>query len=455
VTTILTDRPRIARRSLLRAAGIAVGLPALEAMVPGGGGRAARAAGVAPRRFVVMFSANGTIYPQWLPVAGPGGARDFQLSPILQPLAARQADLVVVAGLAQQGGGGDGHQNGIGGMLTGQSLDPGPFQGGANSGTSGWAAGISVDQAVAAAIGGTTRLRSLELGVQVGEADNRSRMSYLGADQPVPPETSPLNAYNRLFGGDGASPLALARLRARRRSVLDAVRGQLAKVEARVGASDRARLDAHATAIRGIEDRLDAATNQTPACLNPAAPQLPPSLFDNDAFPAVGTLQMDLMALALACDLTRVASLQWSQSVSQVRHTWLGITDGHHDLSHLPDDDAVAVDKLTRINTWYATQLAYLTGKLADTPEVDGTRLLDASLVLWCNELGKGNTHSRLNAPYVLVGGAGGGLATGRFLTYTGDLPHNNLLTSLLLAMGIPATTFGRADWCTGPLVGL
>lgn len=443
----------ISRRTILRAAGVGVAVPLLEAMRPAG--RVARAAGAAaPKRFIVMFSPNGTIYPSWLPVAGAGGERDFTLSPILQPLSPLQADLVVVAGLSQQGGGGDGHQNGIGGMLTGQSLNPGPFQGGGNAGASGWAGGISVDQRIAAAIGSSTRLRSLELGVEVVSADNWSRMSYLGSNRPVPPEDSPLHAYERLFAGDAGSPEALALLRARRRSVLDAVAGQFAALSARVGVSDRARLDAHSTSIREIELRLDAQAVASSTCVDPGAPR-PPASSSNDDFPVIGTLQMDLLVLALACDLTRVASLQWSHSVSQVRHTWLGISEGHHDLSHLPDDDAVAQAKLTQINTWYASQLAYLAGRMAGIPDVDGKRLLDGSLILWCNELGKGNSHSRQNAPYVLLGSAGGALSTGRFLSYAGSPPHNNLLTSLLIAMGIPATTFGKPEWCTGPLAGL
>jgi Protein of unknown function (DUF1552) len=443
---IRTGRPLIRRRAFLRAAGAVVTLPLLEAMRP----TAARAA-TAPKRFVVMFSPNGTIYPNWVPT---GGETDFVLSPILQPLAPVRSDLVVISGLFQQGGGGDGHQNGIGGMLTGQSLNPGPFQGGGNSGTSGWAGGISVDQRIAAKIGGGTRFRSLELGVQVASADNWSRMSYLGSDRPLPPEDSPLGAYMRLFAGASASPEEVARLRARRRSVLDAVKVQFDAVSARVGTADRARLDAHATSIREIENRLDV-TASTATCNDPGAPALPANPTANDSFPAVGKLQMDLLALALSCDLTRVASLQWSRSVSQVRFTWLGIREGHHDLSHLADDDTQAVGKLTQINTWYAQQFAYLVGKLAGTIEVDGSRLLDSSLLLWCNELGKGNAHSRKLAPYVLAGSAGGALRTGRFLNYTGDQPHNDLLVSLLQAMDVPATTFGKVEWCHGPLAGV
>ncbi len=450
---IRDGRPLIPRRAVLRAGGVAFTLPLLEAMQP----RAARAATSAPKRFVVMFSANGTILPHWLPAGGDGSLT--LSSPILSPLAPYAGDIVVASGIFQQGGGGDGHQNGIGGMLTGQSLNPGPFQGGANSGSSGWANGISVDQRVAEVLGKSTRLRSLELGVQVGSGgDNGNRMSYLGPDRPVPPEDNPARAYLRLFGEASASPAELARLRARRRSVLDGVLAQFQAVSARVGRADRARLDAHATMVRDIETRMDATAVPSAACRDPGAPTAAGGAADltaNDSFPAVGRLQMDLLAVALACDLTRVASLQWSRSVSFTRFTWLGISEPHHELSHLPDNDAAAVDKLTRINRWYAEQMAYLVGQLADATDADGSRLLDASLVLWCNELGKGNAHSRRQAPYVLAGRAGGALRTGRLLSYTGDPPHNDLLVSLLLAMDIPTTTFGKSEWCRGPLPGV
>jgi len=129
----------------------------------------------------------------------------------------------------------------------------------------------------------------------------------------------------------------------------------------------------------------------------------------------------------------------------------------HHTLSHLGDDDAAAVDKLTRINNWYAQQLAGLLSRLAAVPDVDGSTLLDNTLVLWSNELAKGNTHSRMGAPYVLAGHAGGALRAGRFLDYSGlALPHNDLLVGLLNIMGLPDTSFGKPDWNSGqPLPGL
>jgi hypothetical protein len=439
---------RFGRRAWLRgAAGAAVGLPWLEALAP----RRARAASQPPLRFVVMFSPNGTLPGQWTPT---GGETDFVLSPILAPLEPHRASIVIVQGLDQQGGGGDGHQNGMGGMLTGSPLNAGPF-GGVGAPPAGWASGPSVDQRIAEVIAGSTKLRSLELGVQVGSADNWGRMCYRAANQPLPPSDDPAAVYATVFADLHTDPAVLARRRIRQQSILDSVGAQYTRLSGRLGADDRRRLDAHLTAVREVETRLttDVVVSNA-ACADPRLASVDEDA--NDSFPTVGALQIDLLVMALACDITRVASLQWSRSVSQTRFTWAGVSEGHHDLSHKGDDDLGAVAKLQTINTWYAQQLSNLMTKLAAVPDANGTTLLDNTLILWCNELAKGNTHSRHDAPYVLGGRAGGALRTGRYLSYEGQgIPHNNLLVSLLNVVGIPDASFGKSDWCTGPLTGL
>lgn len=440
----------ISRRAILRgAAGAAIALPWLEAMSP----RKARGA-TTPKRFIVMFSPNGTLPGQWTPT---GSETSFTLSPILTPLAPHQSDLVIIEGLLQEGGGGDGHQNGIGGMLTGSPLNPGPFAG-VGAPPAGWATGPSIDQRIVQALAAPTPFQSLELGVQVGAADNWGRMIYQAANQPLPPTDDPTQVYNSVFTDLHTDPAALAHLRARHKSILDAVGAEYTRIGSQLGSADKQRLDAHLNAVREIETRLTTSlVDNNPACQDPAsAASTTLAIQANDSFPAVGSLQMDLLTMALACDLTRVASMQWSRSVSQVRFTWLNVPDGHHDLSHRSDDDSDAVNKLTLINTWYAQQMADLITRLKNTPDGAGGTLFDNTLVLWSNELAKGNTHSRQDAPYVLAGNAGGGLRTGRFVSYEGQgLPHNNMMVSILNAFDIPDTTFGEADWCTGPLVGL
>jgi hypothetical protein len=441
---------RLSRRTFLRGAGgAAIALPWLEAMAP----RRAQAGTGPVKRFIVMFSANGTIPTAWTPTAGMSQT-DFTLSPILSPLEPHKSDLVIIGGLEQKGGGGDGHQNGMSGMLTGQMLNSGPFAG-VGAAPAGWPMGPSVDQRIAKALAVPTPLRSLELGVQVGSADNWGRMIYRDANQPLPPDDDPASVYGRVFSDLHTDPAVIARLHKRRKSILDGVSAQFTRLSSRLGTTDRQRLDAHLTAVQEIETRLttDLVVNN-PSCHDPTISAV--ATQSNDAFPMVGALQMDLLTMALACDITRVASLQWSRSVSQTRFTWLNVTSGHHDLSHRPDTEADAVSNLTKINTWYAQQFAGLIARLKATPDGAGGTLFDNTLLLWCNELAKGNTHSRMGAPYVLAGSAGGALRTGRYLSYEGvGLPHNNLLVSILNAMGVPDTTFGKPDWCTGPLTGL
>jgi hypothetical protein len=441
------SRLSLSRRAALTTFGGLASLPLLDAMFPG----RARADGATyPRRFVVFFSSCGTIAANWAPT---GGTRDFQLSPVLAPLEPFRDDIVVIEGVDQQGGGtGVGHQAGMGGMLTGNGLNPGPFGAGGGS-SSGWASSLSVDQRIANAIGNDTAFKSVELGVQVGAADNMGRMCYAGSNRPIPPEDNPDRAFARVFADLTRDPADLAKMRAHRLSVLDRAAGRFQRLSARLGAYDRQKLDAHLTSIREIESRLSIVPAPRPAC------QVPVlgggiDLTANDAFPQIGKLQMDLLVMSLACDLTRVASLQWSRSASSTRFNWLHIDALHHDLSHRGDDDTDAIDKLTRINRWYAEQFAYLIGRMKQIPEGNGT-LLDNTVVLWCNELAKGNIHGRTDAPYVLAGRAGGALETGRFLQFEGNVPHNNLLLSLIHAMGQTDSTFGNPDWCTGPLVGL
>src|SRR6266566_7665489 len=159
---------------------------------------------------------------------------------------------------------------------------------------------------------------------------------------------------------------------------------------------------------------------------------------------------IDLLAMALICDLTRVASLQWSSSTSPVVFNWIGagITDDHHDLSHKADSDSVAQAQLVAIHAWYAKQFAYLLGKL------DAAGLLDSTVVAWGNELGKGNNHSHDHVPFVLAGNAGGYFRTGRFID-TGGASHADLLVSLRNAVDIQTTTFGNPAYCSGPLANL
>jgi hypothetical protein len=169
---------------------------------------------------------------------------------------------------------------------------------------------------------------------------------YAGSDRPLPPEDDPNRALARVFADLTRDPAELARIRAHRLSVLDHVVRRYQRLSVRLGAADRQKLEAHLGSIREIEARLSLVPPPRPAC-QPPAPSASLDLMSNDAFPAIGKVQMDLLVMALACDLTRVASLQWSRAASTVHFSWLDIEALHHDLSHRGDNDADAIDKLT------------------------------------------------------------------------------------------------------------
>lgn len=439
----------ISRRTFLRgAAGAAIALPFLNAMQKRG-----RAESTFPKRFLVWFQPDGTIHENWVPT---GSGSNFTLSRILAPLAAYQSQLLVVDGLYNKVGDygevpGDDHQKGMGTMLTGVHLLPGTQQGGCDTcPAAGLAGGLSIDQQIANQIGTMTKFKSLELGVQAGSSGAWAYTSYTGANAPLPPDDNPHSVFARVFADLGVDPAALARLRAERKSVLDAVSQSYASLSPKLGSDDKQKIDAHFTTIRDLETRLTVpGATVGDSCARPTDPgQL--DYMSNDNFPAVGKLQMDLMAMALACDLTRVGTIQWENSVGNVQFTWLNITRGHHDMSHDGDDVTQTMEDLTRINIWYAQQLAYLLGKLAAIPEGSGT-MLDNTLVFCVNELSRGNVHSHNPMPYLFAGGTGGTLQMGRFLQFKGE-PHNNLLVSLMNLYGVQGNTFGDPNFCTGPL---
>ena len=432
---------RFGRRTLLRGAGVTLALPFLESLLPRGREALAQAS-TPPRRFVVWFTPNGSIHENWVPT---GSASSFTLSRILAPLQPFQSNLLVLDGLMVKVGNyeqrpGDDHQKGMGCMLTGTHLLPGDING------AGLAGNQSIDQLIAGTLGTGTKFRSLELGVQSGGSEVWSYANYASAGVPLPPANDPRQVFTRLFA-DAVDPVALARLQAERKSVLDAVLSQYSALAPKLGAADRQKVQAHFDTVRELETRV---LSTAGVCTRPAAP---PALdvWSNANYPAVGKLQMDLMAQALACDLTRVGTLQWSVSVSGVRFTWLGISRGHHDMSHDGDSATDTVENLTRITVWYMEQLAYFLGKLAAMPEGSGT-VLDNTLVFCCNELARGNYHSHEPMPYLLAGGAGGALSMGRFLRFTGKPSHNDLLVALARTMGSNITTFGDPSFCSGSL---
>jgi len=399
------------------------------------------------QRLVVMFSPNGTVpWEFWPDEEGP----EFTLKRILQPLADFQDRTLVLKGLCDKvRGDGDNHMRGMGCLLTGIELFPGNIQGGSHT-PAGWASGISIDQEIARYLqsspGTRTRFGSLEFGVMVPDrADTWTRMSYTGGNSPVTPIDDPYQMFRKLYGQvEDREMLG---------SVLDDVQSDLKKISAVVSREDRGLLEQHTTFVREMEDRLKA-MKQTD--LNHEVPVLESGIREeNDNIPTITRMQMELLVNSFVNDFSRVATFQITNSVGQPKMRWLGIEEGHHELSHEPDSNKEAQEKLTKINTWYCEQLAWLVRRLADTPKPNGEgSLLDNTLIVWGNELGQGNSHTLNNIPIVMVGN-GLDFNMGRSIKFP-NISHNRMLMSLAHGFGHHIETFGKPDFCAdGPLTGL
>jgi hypothetical protein len=433
------------RREVLRRLGIgAAALPLvwnLPSLCLGGQQPRAR-----KRRLVVMFSPNGIVPPTFWPDE-EGELKSFK--PSLQPLEPFRRRTLTLHGVCDKiRGDGDSHMRGIGCLLTGVELLPGNIQGGSDT-PAGWANGLSIDQEIKNHLQANpatrTRFGSLEFGVLVpNHADTWTRMVYAGPNKPVTPISNPYQMFNRLYGR--------VKDRESLRSVMDDLKDELRAVSSRLSSDDRQVLQEHAAFVREMEQEL----RGSEAAKEHAAPPIEQGIKeDNDEMPRISKLQIELMVNAFRGDFARVATLQVTNSVGGARMRWLDIHEGHHELSHHPDNNKVSQDKLTRINRWYCEQLAYLAKRLAETPEPGGGgSLLDNTLILWTNELGKGNSHTLDNIPMVLVGG-GLDFRMGRSLKYP-KLPHNRLLLALAHGMGHEIKAFGNRDYCgAGPLTGL
>ena len=396
------------------------------------------------KRLVIMFSPNGIVPSAFWPEEE---GVEFSLKESLQPLAPIKDRSLILHGVHDQiRGDGDNHMRGIGCLLTGTRLFPGNVQGGSDT-PAGWSSGISIDQEIKNYLQSDpatrTRFGSLEFGVMVPDrADTWTRMSYAGPNQPLAPIDVPQQMFDKLYG----------RLEDRDslKSVLDDLLEDMHTIRSRLSVEDRKLVDAHTNWVREKEQELRQADDQT---VGHAVPDLELEIdLKNDNMPEVSQLQLDLLVNSLKADFARVATLQYTNAVGQARMRWLGIDEGHHSLSHEPDKNKSAQKKLTQINQWFCQQFADLAMKLESQPEPGGTgTMLDHTVIMWTNELGKGNSHTLRNVPFVLAGG-GLGFQMGRSVKCSG-VPHNRLLMALAHGFGHRIETFGRADYCEdGPL---
>ena len=375
------------------------------------------------KRFLVLFSPNGTVHKHWRPT-GSETSFSFGSGSILEPLAAHKDDLIVMDGLSFTGA--DNHEGGMAAMLTAQGE-------------------TSIDQHLARAIGGDSRFSSLELGVQTSAwgGTTQTRMSYLDGGF-VTPDDDPQNVWKRLFGDVGDESQT-----ARRQSVLDLSRAEVNALRTDLGAQERILLDAHLAGLEAVERSLSGEST----CESPTAPDLSGSEMNNDLFPEVAKAQLDLAVLALACGSTKVASVQLSHTVGPTVFTWLGESEGHHSLSHIDDSNQAGIESFVNRERWFAEQVAYVLDQLKAQidPETGGS-MLDSTVVLWAKELGDGREHVCTDVPWVLAGNAGGFFNTGRYLSL-GDVPHDQVLTSICHAFGMEEAGFGA--YANGPLEAL
>ncbi len=443
----------ISRRDLLRRLGVGSAVLPFLGNLPS---LAAAATAAPKKRLIIVFSPDGVVKKNfWPTIPGPfltpGPIRvPAELPPILQPLDAFRDRLLTLKGVHNKvKGDGDLHMRGMGCLLTGIELFPGNVQGGGDT-PAGWASGISIDQEIRNHLQSrpetATRFGSLEFGVLVpNRADTWSRMVYTGPNRPVAPIDDPYQMFHKLYG----------RMKDREsmQSVLDEVREDLATVARALPAEDRRILEEHTALVRSFEQELSSHRVEVAH----AVPTLEEGVVEqNDQMPKLSRMQIELVVSSLAADFTRVATLQYTQSVGSPRFKWLGIDEGQHALSHEPNTNEAAQEKLTKIDAWYAGEIAHLAKRLAETPDPGGSgSLLDHTTILWTNELGEGNSHSHADVPWVLVGN-GLGFSMGRAAD-CGGVPHNRLLIALAHAMGhTDLARFGNPDYCgDGPLTGL
>jgi hypothetical protein len=440
------NRPwQIDRRTFLRGLGAAIALPMLDAMIPplGSGALAAGAAAIFPRRMGVIYSPNGVNVANW---TTPELGANYKLPVTLEPMAAFRDDFTLISGLAQHntlalGDGGGDHARASATFLTG--VHPRKTAG------ADIRAGTSFDQIAAEKIGHLTRLPSLELSGAVTQHSGACDAGYSCAYQfniswhsesmPMNPETDPRAVFERLFGDASSHESAAARAhrQAMQKSVLDFVMNDAAALNAKLGANDSHKMDQYLTAVRELEKRVDSATQA--AIKPPPGVQAPPMFED---FEQHLDLMFDMIVLALQTDSTRIFTFILSHEGGNRPYPMIGISDGHHELSHHANDP-VKLAKIAKIDLFHTKKMAQLLARFKAIQEGDGT-LLDNSMILFGSGLSDGNQHRPENLPILLCGRGGGSLTPGRHLMAPGgSAPLNNLYLSMLDRIGAPTERFG------------
>jgi len=407
----------LTRRTLLRGAGAALALPRLEAF-----GRPVHA------RMVFLFMPNGVLPGAWTPAEeGP----DWTPTPTLAPLAAHRARTLVLSGLRNGNSlTGEGHYVKTTALLSGAPVH--------KTGGRDLRVGTSVDQYAAQRVGDATRVPSLVLGLEgVRHAVDMGYSTVYGGHvswrtptQPATKEVDPRRVFDRLFRTTARRPGDA--------SVLDLVAAEAASLRRRLGGADRDKLGEYLEGVRDLERRLErySAPAEAPVYQEPEDPALHESHAE---------WMLDLIALALQADATRIASLMFGNAVSNRDFSFLeGVAGGHHHYSH-HENDAKKKDAYQRINRWHVERVAGLLDRLASRREGDGD-LLDRTLVFFGSGLRDGNRHDPSDLPILLAGGQGLGVRGGAHLRYPKHTPLCRLYVSMLDAFGLETASFGDAE---------
>lgn len=451
----MSESSFLSRRTMLKGLGTAMALPVLEAMLPRTARSAEPQAAKAPVRMAFLYVANGKHMPDWTPTAE--GA-DFELPPTLEPLADHKKNLMVLSGLTLNGGRalGDGpgdHARSVASFLTG--AHPRKTSGADIQN------GISVDQVAAEAVGNATRFASLELGTEPSQKSGNcdsgysciysSNLSWRTATSPMAKEIHPRAVFDRLFGNSEPNEQEKAKWlrQQRQQSILDFVNDDAKTLRGKLGIGDQRKMDEYLHAIREIERRLNG-RDQLDAQGEQGAVDFPRPGGTPRDFGEHVRLMLDMMVLALQTDSTRIASFMYTNDSSNRSYAHLDVREGHHDLSHHGGNKEKQA-KISKINRYHITHVAYFLDKLAAIREGNGT-LLDNSMIVYGSGIGDGDRHNHDNLPILLMGKGGGTIAPGRHVKYSRDTPMCNLYLSMLQRMGVKADRFSDSD---GPLKGL
>lgn len=446
-----TRATSLPRRTFLKGLGTALALPVLESMSPLTSRAASGASASLPRRTAFIYVPNGANMPDWTP-KGLGANAEFPM--ILEPLKPHQKELLVLSGLMQDKGraNGDGagdHARASASWLT--AAQPRKTQG------ADIRVGVSVDQLIAQQIGQNTRLPSLELSCDRGQMSGNCDSGYSCAysfniswktpSTPLPAETNPRLVFNRLFGNGlpGEMMHRNAKQALYHKSILDFVMDDARSLQGRLGATDRRKLDEYLTSVRELEQRIERAERFAAAMPMQSIPKGIPS--DNAEHIRV---MYDLLALSFQTDTTRVATFAVAHDGSNRPYPELGVSEGHHDLSHHGGDKEKRA-KLAKINRHHATLFAEFLTKMRSIKEGEGT-LLDQCHIVYGSGLADPDQHAHHNLPIILAGRGGGWVKAGRHVEYSTSTPMANLFLSVMHEMGVKADRMGDSTGKLGSL---